>query len=286
MWDGRRALSAPTIFVLASAAAFAESSSDLRLVSGGLPLVEVSLNGSGPFDFLLDTGASATVIDARIARRLRLAALGNTRLRTVNGTRPAERVRLDTLSIGSLQARNLLALTIDLSAFQSLEQRVVGVLGYDFLSKHSFLLDYDAKTVTWDPDEQVRGVPVSYDDSGRRIRLTLGALRLVLDTAATRLVLFPTKGASLGFDVRRDSRSLSRISALDGFRLVRTGTVPELAAVSPTLRDVPVVLVSPGDAAGTLEEDGLLPARLFRRIYVDPKKRCVIFDPTHARGSS
>jgi predicted aspartyl protease len=286
MWDKGMARWTLAIVIFRSAQASAESSTILRLAAGDLPIVAVSVNGSGPHDFVLDTGASCTVVDARLGRSLGLASLGETRLKTAIGTRAADRVRLETLSIGSVHARNLLALTTDLDEIQSVDRRVVGVLGYDFLSKHTFLLDYGAKTVTWDAGERAQGVPVSYDDSSRGIRLKLGALRLVLDTAATTLVLLQTKGAPLGLDVRIDGRSLSRISAVDGFRLVRTGSVRELAAGARTLRDVPLVLVSRAGATGEIEEDGLLPARLFQRIYVDPKNRYVIFDPTGAGAPS
>jgi len=61
-----------------------------------------------------------------------------------------------------------------------------------------------------------------------------------------------------------------------------TGSVRELAAGNRTLRDVPVVLVPRNEVSGALQEDGLLPARLFARIYVDPERRHVVSDPSVA----
>jgi hypothetical protein len=41
---------------------------------GGRPLVEVAINGKGPYRFLIDTGASITVVDQELRNELRLPA--------------------------------------------------------------------------------------------------------------------------------------------------------------------------------------------------------------------
>lgn len=54
----------------------------LRVVQTGeatLALVEVSLQGQGPFPFALDTGASSSVVDLDVATRLGLPRSGTTR---------------------------------------------------------------------------------------------------------------------------------------------------------------------------------------------------------------
>src|ERR1700748_2039576 len=40
---------------------------------GGRPLVEVMINGKGPYRFILDTGATVNVIDTSVATELSLA---------------------------------------------------------------------------------------------------------------------------------------------------------------------------------------------------------------------
>src|SRR5689334_5038561 len=40
--------------------------------AGGRPVVDVRINGRGPYRFILDTGASTTVIDAGLNRELAL----------------------------------------------------------------------------------------------------------------------------------------------------------------------------------------------------------------------
>ena len=48
----------------------------LRVVAGRLLLVPVSVNGTGPYPFLLDTGATSSMIDEALAGRLALPRLG------------------------------------------------------------------------------------------------------------------------------------------------------------------------------------------------------------------
>ena len=46
----------------------------LRLVQGSLIIVPVEINHSGPYDFLVDTGAQITTVDSSLAVNLGLKA--------------------------------------------------------------------------------------------------------------------------------------------------------------------------------------------------------------------
>jgi predicted aspartyl protease len=50
----------------------AEGASVQMLDIGGRPVVEVKINGKGPFPFILDTGAMFTVIDSSLSDELSL----------------------------------------------------------------------------------------------------------------------------------------------------------------------------------------------------------------------
>ena len=47
-----------------------------RVVANTMIVVPVTINGAGPFDFLLDTGSSDTVVDRRLAEELHLPSAG------------------------------------------------------------------------------------------------------------------------------------------------------------------------------------------------------------------
>src|SRR2546423_385236 len=69
-----------------------------------LALVPVRIDGRGPFPFAVDTGASQSLIDLRLAHRLRLQTTGVTGLLAgVAGAAHGERMRLSDWSIGSVR---------------------------------------------------------------------------------------------------------------------------------------------------------------------------------------
>ncbi len=63
----------------------------------GRPLVEVAINGKGPYKFILDTGADETVIDENLKKELSLETVGTTALEPSTGT-----LRIRTLSIAAV----------------------------------------------------------------------------------------------------------------------------------------------------------------------------------------
>ena len=60
----------------------------LRLVQGSLIIVPVEINHSGPYDFLVDTGAQITTVDSSLAVDLGLKAHGTTGIGGVATYRP------------------------------------------------------------------------------------------------------------------------------------------------------------------------------------------------------
>jgi hypothetical protein len=71
-----------------------------RLRDGYLILVETRINGVGPFDFLLDTGTTRTVINPDLARLLQAPAIGEVSLTGVLHVRRDELVRLEDVRLG------------------------------------------------------------------------------------------------------------------------------------------------------------------------------------------
>src|SRR5260370_1090191 len=65
---------------------------------GGRPIVDVNINGKGPYRFILDTGASMTVISDDLKDELALPA-GASNAHTPDGA-SASLVRIDSLRVG------------------------------------------------------------------------------------------------------------------------------------------------------------------------------------------
>jgi predicted aspartyl protease len=113
---------------------------------GAFILLPAEIDGRGPYRFLLDTGASASVISPRLAAELGLRgspaeAVG------VMGDLPAQVVTLPTLRAAGHTRRDAPAAVIDIFDFtsQAAGAAVDGILGYSFLKEFLVEIDYPAR---------------------------------------------------------------------------------------------------------------------------------------------
>lgn len=107
------------------------------------PVVSVTINGEGPFDFILDTGANRTSIAPRLAERLRLTADHRREIDGVTGPAVVDVVILDRLDAGALQLRDLAAPVVN----QNMLGNAYGLLGVDALAGMRVAFDFNADTV-------------------------------------------------------------------------------------------------------------------------------------------
>lgn len=128
-----------------TAVAPGEVAIDLAGTSGAVMLVKVYINGAGPFDFVLDTGATMTCLDRALADSLGLPArfgapgvgIG------VGGKGEVPIVRIDSLRTGDASATKVGACVLDLSHLKALGPTVQGLLGLDFLKAYRVTLDFE-----------------------------------------------------------------------------------------------------------------------------------------------
>jgi predicted aspartyl protease len=105
-------------------------------------LVPVFINGQGPFNFLVDTGANASCIADRVARQLDLPLTTPTKVNTMVGTRSWPRVVINELRIGERVRRGVRA-----PALAIREPEFDGVLGVDWLKNQRLLIDFAGKNL-------------------------------------------------------------------------------------------------------------------------------------------
>jgi len=121
---------------------------DLKLAYG-IPIVQVLVNGQGPFRFVLDTAASKTIIDRGLAERLGLPGGPEAMALGAGGLMPVRLARLEELRLGGLTLRDLEVGVADLSAFREvLDVPVEGVLGSDVLEGLVITIDYRRKRLS------------------------------------------------------------------------------------------------------------------------------------------
>ena len=103
-------------------------------------LAPVSINGQGPFNFLLDTGANISCVSNRLMERLDLKSLESAQVHTVVGVRSRPIVILDHLQVGQRNRRNVRAPALPIKG-----PEVDGVLGVDWLKGQRLVLDFKGK---------------------------------------------------------------------------------------------------------------------------------------------
>jgi predicted aspartyl protease len=114
-------------------------------------LIEVTLDGAGPFTMIVDTGSESLVITPNVAQRLGLAtrAAGSTG-GAGSGLSQLSRSRVESVGIGAMRFDNLAADVIDLSPIQHAIgfPRLDGVIGYSILRKLRAGVDMDDGRLT------------------------------------------------------------------------------------------------------------------------------------------
>lgn len=111
-------------------------------------LVPVRINGSGPYDFILDTGATLTCVDRRMADSLGLPeARGRIGMGTGirGGTGSMRLVEIDSVAVGEARAERLIGCAVDLEQFRATGLEVHGLLGLNFLTSFRVTLDFGAE---------------------------------------------------------------------------------------------------------------------------------------------
>ena len=108
-------------------------------------LVRVKVNGRA-MDFILDSGASETVIDANVAHELGLSVHGRRTLVSL-GTTTVGQTFVDDFSLGEMHAPHF-AIAVTPFSRRVDDKKVVGLLGGDFFASGRIAIDFGAKTVT------------------------------------------------------------------------------------------------------------------------------------------
>ncbi|HXV79466.1 MAG TPA: TIGR02281 family clan AA aspartic protease [Candidatus Binatia bacterium] len=109
---------------------------------GQVVVIEAMLNKKTAAKFVVDTGASYTMISSAIAKALDIETEQNRQtapFQTANGIIQAPLVSLESISVGGMEIRNLTAAVHDVLS----DSRIAGLLGLNFLS--NFRMDIDTQ---------------------------------------------------------------------------------------------------------------------------------------------
>ena len=169
-------------------------------IAANRPFVEVSLNGKGPYTFLLDTGCSYVFVSQRIADELGLKEWQTHRVRyqTNSGEYKGQTTwaRLESLKLGELELKQF-DVGVKVADSILVKSRCDGILGIKVLEQWLLTLDFPAKQVTIaqgqlpTPDNQTA---FSYKADGTpKIPVTMGdhIKLMIVDTGSTGAFSLP-----------------------------------------------------------------------------------------------
>jgi hypothetical protein len=135
----------------------------LRLVNRYQMIVAVSLNNSGPYNFLLDTGTEITMIDVSLAGELHLENHGTAVVAGVGSQSAGSFSQLDQIAAGSHSVANQTVLMYDLKRLKSADLQIQGILGEDFLAHFDMLIDNGHRFLCLDDSTTMRtAIPGSH----------------------------------------------------------------------------------------------------------------------------
>jgi hypothetical protein len=116
-------------------------------------VVQVKVNGKGPYRVIFDTGAPVTLLNTKVAKESGLLPKG-AKAPAFNLFGSMGQVRIKTLELGDLKAEDLPAVVMDHPTVELISKflgPIEGIVGFPFFARYKTTLDYQAKQLTFVP---------------------------------------------------------------------------------------------------------------------------------------
>jgi predicted aspartyl protease len=156
----------------------------------------VARGSAGPLkglNFMLDTGATPSVIDRRVAEKLHLQELSAS-IAVIGGSVQGGQSVVPSLELGPVRRENLPVLVEDLSFFQkAFPVRIDAIVGLDLLGQSPFVIDYREREIHFGPLPVLATSLSLHMQGGLPIvdgELNDEPVHLLVDTGASSLILF------------------------------------------------------------------------------------------------
>ena len=250
--------------------------------------VEVRVNGRGPFNFVVDSGADTSVVGLRLARALQLPLGKPVILNSMTARSIVDRVKVDHMAFGPSVIRDL-----ELPALNDNDVGGDGMIGIDALVRQRLMMDFEKRLIrVEDARKPTRTNPGDIVITARRHRGQLiltqvNAAGLPLEAVVDTGTEISIGNLALRKKLIRGNRDKFVTIPVTGVTGVTTdlqiARVAELRLGSVTLRDVPIAFadVPPFKVFGLSDEPALLLGtdvlETFRQVSLDFRARKVKF---------
>ncbi|MFZ3329130.1 MAG: retropepsin-like aspartic protease [Candidatus Acidiferrales bacterium] len=165
----------------------------IEVYGGYLVVARGSVNNADNLRFLVDTGATNSAIDRRVAEQLGLHGQA-AKVINIDKTVALEWTEVQEMTFGPQRIPNVRVMIEDLGYLRSAGLHVDGMIGLDQLRRQSFRVDYARKRVVFGPtaSDGMRAVPMRADAKSISVEVELDArpVWMVADTGARGIVLY------------------------------------------------------------------------------------------------
>lgn len=113
-----------------------------ELLKTGHMVVEAKINDKGPYRFIFDTGAPATIVSTRVGKQ---AGINSTSKASLSIFGNGGQVSIKSLQVGNSTTNNVQAILMDhptIAVISKYFGQIDGIIGYTFFSKHAISIDY------------------------------------------------------------------------------------------------------------------------------------------------
>jgi predicted aspartyl protease len=175
-----------------------------ELQSGFLVVVQGQVGPRSGLHFILDTGATRSIIDQRLAAN-QAPHSKSTEVVSFDSRLDFQRTKVEGLGVGPLHATNPEVGVMNLPEYSELAKNADGIIGMDLLSaSNKILIDYPRRTVSFTvPDAEAKPLP-----HPRCFTITVSIqgvpLRLVVDTGFDAIAIFEDRLRSRLADLRTE----------------------------------------------------------------------------------
>jgi Aspartyl protease/PDZ domain len=114
-------------------------------------VVNVKINGKGPYRLIFDTGAPDSLVSNKVYKEAGLVAKGGGL--PIFGSRGQANIK--EIEIGDLKAENVSAMVLDhptVTAISGFVGPIEGIIGFTFYAKYTMSIDYEKMVMTFEPN--------------------------------------------------------------------------------------------------------------------------------------
>lgn len=186
-----------------------------RLAGGAQPLIllPVKVNGRGPFDFILDTGAGTSLLSSDLSKQLEVKVIGSKEGQSAGGKVAVSLAKVNSLAVGEAKLDDVDVGIVDLSHVgKTIGAKIDGDLGYNFLRHFRITINYRDCEIRFDDPKRVESfgrspktqVPIRLANPAKPLLLVevrangRGPFQFAIDTGTSTTAITPELAKELG----------------------------------------------------------------------------------------